>query len=331
MKHRMILAFATALGFALSCGCVSAQATKVPRVGFLIPGAPSLPVVGAFREEMVRLGYVDGKTVTLEERFAQGNPARLPELAEELVRLDVDVIVVFGAVAVDAARKATQTRPIVAGAVVDLVAMGIVDSLQRPNGNVTGASTFDPQQPTKQFEMLKELMPALSRVAILSDENIPRPSPLPALNAFEKSNDAAARSLGIEPHWVHIKGPKPDLDSAFQAMGEGRAEALLVLEVPVTLQNIKAIADATVKYKLPAMFPGGTSAAGGAITYGTQILDTVPGVASQVDRILKGAKVAEVPVELVNRREFIINTKAARESGLEIPSHIMKRADRVVQ
>lgn len=330
MKLRTMLAFATALGIALSPATVPAQTAAMPRVGFLIPGAPDLPVVAAFREDLARLGYVEGKTVTIEGRFARGNPARLPELAEELVRLDVDVIVVMGAVTVAAARKATQTKPIVAGAVVDLVAMGIVTSLERPDGNITGVSTFDPQQPAKQFEMLKDLLPKLSRVAILSDQNIPRPSPLPALNAFEQSNDAAARALGLEPHWVHVKGPKPDLDGAFRAMADRGIQALLVLEVPVTLQNTQAIADLAVQHRIPAMFPGGTSAAGGAITYGTTILDTVPRIAAQVDRILKGAKVADVPAERIDRREFIINARAARDSGLEIPRRIMDRADRVV-
>jgi putative ABC transport system substrate-binding protein len=232
------------------------------------------------REDFAKLGYVEGKSIVFEPRFARGQFERTPALAAELVAANVDVIVAVGAIAVEAARKATPNIPIAFAAVLDPVALGYAASLERPGGNITGIISFDPRQATRQFELLKELIPNLTRVAILSDQDIPRPE---GSNPLERVNDSAARALGLSPQWLRVKGPTPDLDAAFAAMQSERAEALLILEVPVTLLNLKPIGEAAAKRRMPTMFPGGWENQG-LITYGTSINDAVPRIAGYVDR-----------------------------------------------
>jgi putative ABC transport system substrate-binding protein len=269
----------------------------------------------------------EGRSIIFEPRFARGQLDRAPELAAELVALNVDVIVAVGAVGAGAAQKATAKIPIVFAVVLDPVALGYAATLERPGGNVTGITSFDPQQATKQFEMLKELFPNLARVAILSDQNIPRAD---GWNPLERANDSVARALGLQPQWLRVKGHAPDLHGAFEAMVNERAEALLVLEVPVNVLNLKPIAELAATHRIPTMFPGGWEN-DGLITYGTSVNNAVPRIAGYVDKILKGAKPGDLPIEVVTRRELIFNLKTAREVGVTIPPEMLKRADRVLQ
>jgi putative ABC transport system substrate-binding protein len=304
-----------------------AQEAKLPRVGVILLGGPG-PSADALRQGFAQLGYAEGRNFTAEFRFARGQLDRAPELAAELVGLDVDVIVAVGAVGVEAARNATKTIPIVFSAVLDPIALGYANTLERPGGNITGITSFDPQQAAQQFEILKEVNPKLARVAILSDQNIPRAAD--GWNPFEKVNDTAARALGLQPQWLRVKGPTPEFQGAFAAMITERAEALLILEVPVNLRDLKSIAELAARHRLPTMFPGGW-ANDGLITYGTSILQATPRIVGFVDKILKGAQAGELPIEVITRRELTFNLKTAREINVTIPPELLKRADRVVQ
>jgi putative ABC transport system substrate-binding protein len=315
----------------LVAGAASAQqVAKVPRIGVLLFGGPG-PVLNAFRQGLEKLGYVDGKNILIEPRFAQGELERLPGLAGELVSLDVDVIAAVGAVAARAAQKATTKIPIVMVAVIDPVAVGMVASLQHPGGNVTGIIDFDARQPARQFNLLKEVFPKLARVAILSDEQIPHSPADPGWNPLERANDTAARALGLLPQMLKVRGPTPDLDGVYAAIQRERADALLVLSVPVTFIHRQRIAELASAHLVPTMFPGGYSNAGGLITYGTSGEDMFPRMAGYVDKILKGANPGELSIEVITRRELIVNVKTAREIGVTIPSEVIRRADRVIE
>ena len=311
------------IGVMLVGNLSAAQEAKLPRVGVILLGGPGA-TSETLQKGFAQLGYVEGRNITTELRFARGQFDRVPELAADLVRLKVDVIVAVGAVGVQAARNATTTIPIVFSAVLDPVALGYATSLERPGRNITGITSFDPQQATKQFEVLKELNPKLVRVAILSDQNVPRTPD--GWNPFEQVNDAAARALGLQPVWIRVSGPTPDLQAAFGTMTTERAEALLVLEMPVNVSNLKPIAEFAASHRLPSMFPGGW-ANDGLITYGTSIWNATPRIPEYVDKILKGANASEMPIEVITKREFIFNLKTAREIGVTIPSELLKRAD----
>ena len=308
-------------------GLCGAQGAKPPRVGVIILGGPG-PSYDAIRQGFAQLGYVEGKTLVLEPRFARGQSAKVPELVSELVGMDVDVIVAVGAVGVSAAKSATSKIPIVFSAVLDPVPLGYAASLERPGGNITGITSFDPQQAIKQLELLREVLPKLTRVAILSDQNIPRGQD--GWSPFEKAYEAAARALDLQPRWIRVAGPNPDLSDAFTTMAKEQAEAAVILEVPVTLQNLKSISELALKHRLPTMFPAGWPNEG-LITYGTSILNATPLIPKYVDRILKGAKPAEMPIEVITRRELVINLVTAKEIGVAISPELIKRADRVVQ
>src|SRR5262245_24570771 len=188
--------------------------TKHPRIGIISNDGPG-PVFDALRQGFAQLGYVEGRNIIIEGRFAHGNLDRVPELATELVGLKVEVIVSLGAVGAQAARKASPTVPVVFVGAIDPIAIGFAATLERPGGSVTGITSFDPQQARKQFELLKQVVPNLSRVAILSDEDIPR---VDGWNPLEKANNAAAVAAGVQPQWLKVKGPNPDLEGAFAAM-----------------------------------------------------------------------------------------------------------------
>jgi len=323
----LLVAFFVCIGLMLIGNLSTAQETKLPRVGVILLGGPG-PNSEALRQGFAQLGYEEGRNITTELRFARGQFDRVPELVADLVRLKVDVIVAVGAVGVQAAHKATTTIPIVFSAVLDPIALGYAYSLERPGGNITGITSFDPQQATKQFELLKEFNPKLARVAILSDQNIPRTTD--GWSPFEKENDSAARALGLQPLWFRMSGPTPDLQEAFAAMTTERAEVLLVLEVPVNVSNLKPIAELAASHRLPTMFPGGWSN-DGLIAYGTSILNATPRIPEYVDKILKGAKAGEMPIEVITKRELIFNLKTALVLGVTIPPELLKRADRVIQ
>jgi putative tryptophan/tyrosine transport system substrate-binding protein len=307
----------------------TAQEAKLPRVGVIANGGPD-DIFDAVRQSFAQHGYVQGRNIVIEARFAHGQLNRVPGLFDELVGHDVDVIVSLGAVGAAAAQKANTQIPVVFVAVIDPVAVGIAAALERPGGNVTGVTSFDPQQATKQFELLKEVIPNLARVAILSDEDIPR---VDGWNPLEKANDVAARALGLRSQWLKVKGPTPDLEGAFTAMNDERADALLVLDVPVPIIHQKRIAELAATNRLPSMFLGGRrmSEAGGLIAYGTGLLDTLPRIPVYVEKILAGTKPRDLPIEVLSQHILIFNLKTARTIGVTIPPELLKRADRVVE
>jgi putative tryptophan/tyrosine transport system substrate-binding protein len=275
-------AIVVSLGLALSGNLSQAQETKLPRVGVILNDGPG-PLFDAFRRGLAELDYIEGRNIVFEARFARGQLDRVPELAAELIGLNVDVIASFGAVGAEAAKKASSKIPIVFVGAVEPIAAGFATSLERPGGNVTGITSFDPQQAPKQLQMLREVIPDLVRVAFLSDEDIPR---VDGWNSVEKANDTAARTLGIQPQWLKLKGPSPDLDRAFRAMANERAQALVVLDAPVPIIHQRRIAELAITHRLPALFLGGRrmSEAGGLIAYGSGLLDTLPRMSVYVDK-----------------------------------------------
>jgi len=323
-------AFLAFVAIAFSCGApLAQQTTKIPRIGIMVNGGPG-PVVEALKKDFAKLGYTEGQNIAFEPRYAQGQLGRHPELAADLVRADVDLILTLGGPAARAAKDATSKIPIVFSIVTDPVALGLVTSMERPGGNVTGLTNLDTAQATKQLELLKELLPSLTRVAILSDQDIPG-ADATGLAPIERANQAAARSLGLEPQIIKLKGPTPDFEGVFAAMKQEGAGALLVLEVPVTLFHGKRIAELATAQRLTTMFPGGQKSAEGVIAYGTTVADTWPRMPIIADKILKGAKPADIPVEVMSRRQLIINLKTAREAGTSIPAGVLARADEVIQ
>ena len=303
------------------------QPKKVARIGFL--GASSASVLAArieaFRQGLRDLGYVEGKNIVIEWRSAEGKLDRLPALAAELVRLKVDVIVTTGPAPTRPAKEATSTIPIVMAFDNDPVGNGFVASLARPGGNITGLSTLAPEISGKQLEVLKEIVPRLSRVAVLGSSTTPG-------NAQSlKETELAAGAFGVKVQYLDVRDPK-DIDTAFRATGKGRADAILVLTSPVFNPYRTEIADLAVKNRLPAIYSTPEFVEdGGLMTYGVSLTDLYRRAATYVDKILKGAKPADLPVEQPKKFEFIINLKAAKQIGLTIPPNVLVRADKVIK
>jgi putative tryptophan/tyrosine transport system substrate-binding protein len=308
------------------CGVLPAAeaqlAAKIQRVGFLAPQGRSLPLFDAFRQGLAELGYVEGKNIIIESRFAEGQYERFPALIDELVGLKVDVLVVTGAVTARAAKKTVTDIPIIFAMVVDPVADNVVPSLEHPGGNLTGVTSFDPQQPTKQFELLREVIPGLERVAIMGDQGVSE--------ALIKASEEQAHSLGLQCQRLRLTATT-DLEGTFAAIKQEHADALLVLEEPVLGVHAPKIAELATKEHLPTLFPPSRVAAGGLLNYGTSQVEAIRRMAVYVDKVLKGAKPGDLPVEAITRYELIVNLKTAREIGATIPPEVLKRADRVIQ
>ena len=310
--------------------CVSAEAqqpTKVPRIGYLAAASPSAIAarIEAFRQGLRELGYVEGKNIVIEWRYAEGKLDRLPALAAELVRLKVDVIVTAGPPATRAAKEATATIPIVMTQDTDPVGNGFVASLARPGGNITGLSTLAPELSGKRLELLKEIVPKLSRVAVFGTST--NPGNAQALKEME----LAAGAFGVKLQYLDVLGPK-DIETAFRAASKGRADAVLMLAGPVA--QFSPNTDCRTRGKEPA--PGDIPQAefveaGGLMSYGASTTDLYRRAATYVDKILKGAKPADLPVEQPTKFEFIINLKAAKQIGLTIPPNVLARADKVIK
>ncbi len=270
------------------------------------------------------LGYVEGKNIVIEYRYAEGKVDRLPNLAEELVRLNVDVIWAAGP-AVPHARNATKTIPIVITNVGDPVASGLVASVARPGGQITGLSTLAPELSGKRLELLKEVIPKLSRVAFFGNSNAPgNPQVL-------KETEVAAGAFGLQIQYLEVQTPK-EIEPAFQAASKGRAQALLVFRNPLTAIHHARIAELAVKSRLPTMYADKEFVeAGGLMSYGADYNFMYRRVATYVDKILKGTKPADLPVEQPTKFELIINLKTAKQIGLTIPPNVLARADRVIR
>src|SRR5262245_25361249 len=305
------------------------QAGNVPRIGFLSLTSPSDRPhhVDAFRQKLRELGWVEGQNLVIDYRYAEGRVDRLPDLAAELVRLKVDLIVgSAGTQVATAAKKATETIPIGLVAGRDPVGTGLIASLAHPGGNVTGVSgSAGLEWVAKQLELLKETVPKLRRVAILSNPD----------NAYHqlaiREVNVAARSLGVQLQLLEARGPN-EFDGAFAAMAKERAEALLVLSDGIFSSHRTRLADLAARSRLPAAYGVRESVeAGGLMSYGPSFLDSYRRAATYVDRILKGAKPADLPVEQPTKFELVLNPKTAKALGLTIPQSVLLRADHVIQ
>jgi putative ABC transport system substrate-binding protein len=304
------------------------QPTKTPRVGYLSTNSPAAMShrVEAFRQGLRELGYVEGKNIFIEWRYAGGKLDRLPSLAAELVRLKVDVIVTGGSSATRPAKEATSTIPIVMAQDGDPVGSGFVASLARPGGNITGLATLAPELGGKRLELLKEIVPKLSRVAVFGTSTSPG-------NAQElKEVELTAGVLGVKLQYLDVLSPK-EIEAAFLDAVKGRSDAaLMMMSGPVTNFQRPHIAELAVKSRLPAVYERRESViAGGLMSYGVNLPDLDRRAAIYVDKILKGAKPAELPVEQPTKFEFFINIKAAKQIGLTIPPNVLARADRVIK
>ncbi len=324
----------TILGFALSAIlsalCFSAQAqqpTKVPRIGYLV--VSSLPAnaarIEAFRQGLRELNYVEEKNIVIDWRSADGKLDRLPALAADLVRLKADVIVTAGPQSTRAAKEATSTIPIVMTNDPDPVALGFVASLARPGGNITGLSTFAPELSGKRLEILREVVAKLSRVAVLGT------STTPGYAETLREIEPAAKAFGVKLQYLDVLDSK-DVETAFRAATKGRADAVLTLNSGILNSQRPQIVDLAAKNRLPVIYPDSRYVeAGGLMFYGVNLLDLDRRAATYVDKILKGAKPGDIPVEQPMKFEFIVNLKAAKQIGLTIPPNVLVRADRVIR
>ena len=330
---RLALATLAVSASALTIGPTHAQpaqpAAKVYRVGALFNGG-SGPEFELLKKELARLGYVEGTNIVFEPRFAEGKLDRLPGFAAELVAVNVDVIASYGGPPTNAARKATTTIPIVAALVADPVAIGAAATLARPGGNVTGVTNHDPDRAKKQLAILKEIFPKLASVAFLSDADIPG-ADASGFAPLERDNIAAAAAMNIKPQTLKLRGPTPDFAVALDSFVAENAEALVVMEVPVTFRIPGRIAELATARRSPTRVWGGTMDAGVLMSYGTAFTDTYPRMPLVVDKILKGAKPADTPFEVITRQALLVNQKVARELGVTIPPEVLKRADRVIE
>jgi putative ABC transport system substrate-binding protein len=316
----------SALLFAL-CGSVDAQqAAKVPRIGFLDNGTASgsAVLVDTLRQELSKLGWVEGKNLAIEYRFAEQRSERLPELAADLVRLKVDLIVVSGTIPALAAKKATTTIPIVMTTAGDPVGAGLVASLARPGGNVTGLASLSFELNTKRLEILKDAVPKLARVGLLW------PSGGSDLSLKEIRPAALALKLKLEE--IETQPDAKGLESAFQTAKQKQVGAILTASSRAFFGERKRIVELAGKYRLPAIyFQKRFVEEGGLMSYGGDSTDLYRDAAVYVDKILKGAKPADLPVQQATKFEFVINLKAAKQIGLTIPPNVLARADKVIR
>jgi putative ABC transport system substrate-binding protein len=319
-----------AIGVALAlCGAVveAQQPKRNPRIGFLTSSSASANAnrVEAFQRGLRDLGYVEGQNIAVEYRYAEGKFDRLAGFGAELVRLKVDVIVTTGDTSVRAVKKATETIPIVTTIVSDPVALGFVISLARPGGNITGLTSLAPELGGKRLELLKEAVPRLSRVAVLGNRNSP------GYGAQMKEIEVAAKELRMQVQTFGVQVPN-DFDKAFSAMSRETVHAIIVIQSPAFSNERARLVDLAVKNRLPVMYPQSEFAeAGGLMSYGPSVPDLFRRAATYVDKILKGTKPADLPVEQPTKFELVINLKTAKQIGLTIPPNVLARADRVIQ
>jgi len=303
------------------------QAGKVPRIGFLDPTsrAVSKARIESFRQGLVKLGYKEGKNIAIDYRFADGESERLNEHAAELIRLNVDIIVTRAIPGAVAAQHATIKTPIVFVGVADAVAAGLVASLAKPGGNITGLTSLAPELSGKRLEVLRETFPKLARVAVLRN-------PSNAGDAITwKETEEAAQALGLQLHSLEVRSVK-DFENVFESATKADGQALLTLPDPLLQSHRKEIVDFAAKSRLPGIYPDPEYvAAGGLMSYAANPVEFYARAASYVDRILKGAKPADLPVEQPTKFDLVINLKAAKQIGLLMPQKVLARADRVIR
>ncbi len=317
------------IGFILANGhfADAQQPKKVLRIGILFGGRPSAVSdrLEAFRQALSELGYAEGKNIVIETRYAEGKLDQLPALASELVRLNLDVIVTGGPQSTRSAKNATSTIPIVMGQDSDPVGSGFVASLARPGGNITGLSNFNAELGGKRLELLKEIIPKLSRMIVIGT------STEPASALFLKEAQLGSVALGIKLQYVDVRGTK-DLEAGFLEATKERVDAVLVLAASILFSQRTKIADLAVKRQIPAMYISREFVEdGGLISYGTSVPDLFRRAAIYADKILKGANPGDLPIEQPTKFELVINLKAAKQIGLAIPANVLARADKVVK
>jgi putative ABC transport system substrate-binding protein len=327
MKKKIAVFALSALLFALCFPVWAQQPTKVPRVGFLDPTsrAVSNARIESFQQGLRKFGYIDGKNIAIEYRFADGKAEPLHDFANELVRLNVDIIVTRAIPGAVAAKQATTKIPIVFVGVADAVAARLIASLARPGGNITGLTSLAPELSGKRLELLKEIFPRVSRISVLRNPS----------NAGDpiiwKEAEAAAQALGLELQSLPVRGAK-DLENAFESAIRGHGQALMTLPDPLLQSHRQQIVDLAAKSKLPGIYPDSEyTESGGLMSYAANALEFYNRAAWYVDKILKGANPGDLPVEQPKKFEFVINLKAAKQIGLTIPPNVLARADRVIR
>jgi putative ABC transport system substrate-binding protein len=311
--------------FLTTASLANAQQTgKVSRIGFLLGSSPGPdPRVEAFRQGLRDLGYIEGKNIVIEWRFAEGKQDRLPEIAAELVHLNVEIIVTDGTAVTRAAKNVTKTIPIVMAGDGDPIGNGFVASLAHPGGNITGLSNFVSDLSGKRLEILKEAFPGISRIGVIWNPENP--------STGFKESQVAAKALSIQLQSLEVRGPD-DFEGAFQAASKRQARALSVLSDSLMFNNRKRLLDLAVKHRLPTMHTQSLWADAGALmSYGTNFPDLYRRAATYVDKILKGRTPADLPVEQPMRFEFVVNLKTAKQIGLTVPPNLLVRADRVIR
>lgn len=291
------------------------------RIGIIVAGS-AYPMDG-FKLGLRDLGWVEGRDIDFEVRAAEGQLRLLPEFASEMVRFGADLIAVIGAVTVRAVRQATSTIPIVFAVVVEPIGDGLAANQERPGENLTGVTTFDPQQATVQLQFLKAVNPGLQRVAILSD--------LGVSDCMSTSNREAARRLQLEPQVIRVEAPSPEYERAFAAMERERAQALVVLEEPINQACRKQIADLAAAQRLLTVFPISMLDAGGLIAYGTSLREAARHMARYADNIFGGANPGDLPIRAALAHELVINLQTARRLGVSVPSEMLGKANQVIQ
>jgi putative ABC transport system substrate-binding protein len=303
------------------------QPKHVPRVGFLggSSAAAYSGFIDAFRKSLRDLGYVEGQNIAIEYRYADGKRDRLSDLSADLIRLKVDVILVSGSLAIGALKNATKTIPIVMTTVEDPVAQGFVDSLARPGGNITGLTNLAPELSGKRMELVKETLPKVDRIAVLWDPSGPGPAV-----AF-KETQAVAPPMGLQLQSLQVRSPN-DFEGAFKAAIAERSGALIVLQSFLTNAHRRRIVDLALTHRLPGMYTQMEYVeVGGLMSYAPSYTDIYRRAATYVDKILKGTKPADLPVEQPTKFEFVINLKTAKQIGVTIPPNVLARADRVIR
>src|SRR5215510_5400849 len=330
MHTRNFVLFCLLITVFLITGLVEAQQpAKIPRIGYVrVVGVPSIPGpnVEAFRQGLKGLGYVEGKNILIEFRYADGKRDRVPSLVTKLVQLKVDVLVSGDDPALRAAKEATKTIPIVMVINQDPVATGLIDSLARPGGNITGISRLTRELSGKRLELLTEVVPGMERVGILWDS-----SSEGSKISFQEYQ-AAARALKIQLKSLEVRGPDPDLDGAFQSAVKGRTSTLVAVGGGLLNRHRKQIANYAIKHRLPSMYDSNLwIEPGGLISYSSDDIENYRRAALLVDKILKGTKPADIPVEQPTKFELIINLKTAQQIGVTIPPELLARATKIIR
>ena len=324
MKKKFKVLILSALLLALWSSVLAQQSRKVCRVGYLVPGASvdASPAIEAFRRGLQALGYVEGQNIVIELRFSKGDAGQFPELAAELVRLKVDCIVTLGLPAIRSAKQATSTIPIVMNVADDPVQMGLIASLARPGGNITGFTNIGSELTGKRLELLKEAVPKVNRVGLLWSGQ--------SGAAHFREIEAPARALRVQVQPLEMKGPG-DLESAFRTARKD-TDALIVVAASWLNSHRVRILDLAIKTRIPAIYTSSPFVLeGGLMSYGADVLDQYRRVAVYVDKLLKSTKPADLPVERPKKFEFIINLKTSKQIGLAIPPNVLARADKVIR